>query len=65
MIATVIIRVRSIVLWLMPPRNDVVDVDVVDVVDAVLEDGDCFEVEEETRNTGDGTDKVVSVGSVV
>jgi len=67
MIATMIIRVRSIVLWLMPSCNDVVELnfDVVDVVDAVLEDGDCFEVEEETRNTGDGTDKVVSVGSVV
>jgi len=65
MIATMIIRVRSIVLWLMPPCNGVVDVDVVDVLDAVLEDGDCFEVEEEMRNTGDGTDKVVSVGSVV
>jgi len=67
MIATMIIRVRSIVLWLMPSCNDVVELnfDVVDVVDAVLEDGDCFEVEEEMRNTGDGTDKVVSVGSVV
>jgi len=67
MIATMIIRVRSIVLWLMPSCNDVVELnfDVVDVVDAVLEDEDCFEVEEEMRNTGDGTDKVVSVGSVV
>jgi len=67
MIATMIIRVRSIVLWLMPSCNDVVELnfDVVDVVDALLEDGDCFEVEEEMRNTGDGTDKVVSVGSVV
>jgi len=52
---------------LPPPCNGAVelDVDVVDVLDAVLEDGDCFEVEEETRNTGDETDKVVSVGSVV
>jgi len=52
---------------LLPPCNDavVLDVDVVDVLDAVLEDGDCFEVEEETRNTGDENDKVVSVGSVV
>jgi len=51
----------------LPPCNDAVelDVDVVDVLDAVLEDEDCFEVEEETRNTGDDTDKVVSVGSVV
>ena len=67
MIATMIIRVRSILLWLLPPCNDAVelDVDVVGVLDAVLEDGDCFEVEEETRNTGDDTDKVVSVGSVV
>jgi len=48
---------------LLPPCNDAVepDVDVVDVLDAVLE----VEVEEETRNTGDDTDKVVSVGSVV
>ena len=67
MIATMIIRVRSILLWLLPPCNDavVLDVDVVDVVDGVLEDGNCFEVEEETRNTGYDTDKVVSVGSVV
>jgi len=52
---------------LLPPCNDAVelDVDVVDVFDAVLEDGDCFEVEEEMRNSGDDTDKVVSVGSVV
>jgi len=52
---------------LLPPCNNAVepDVDVVDVLDAVLEGGDCFEVEEETRNTGDDTDKVVSVGSVV
>ena len=52
---------------MLPPCNDAVepDVDVVDVLDAVLEDEDCFEVEEETRNTGDKTDKVVSVGSVV
>jgi len=52
---------------LPPPCNGAVelDVDVVDLLDAVLEDGDCFEVEEETRNTGDKTDKVVSVGSVV
>ena len=52
---------------MLPPCNDavVLDVDVVDVLDAVLEDGDCFEVEEETRNTGDENDKVVSVGSVV
>ena len=52
---------------MLPPCNDAVepDVDVVDVLDAVLEGGDCFEVEEETRNTGDDTDKVVSVGSVV
>ena len=50
-----------------PPCNDAVelDVDVVDVVDGVLEDGNCFEVEEETRNTGYDTDKVVNVGSVV
>ena len=50
-----------------PPCNGAVelDVDVVDVLDAVMEDGDCFEVEEETRNTGDDTVKVVSVGSVV
>jgi len=67
MIATMIIRVRSILLWLLPPCNDAVELDVVvvDVLDAVLEDGDCFEVEEETRNTGDENDKVVSVGSVV
>jgi len=46
---------------LLPPCNGAVelDVDVVGVLDAVLEDGDCFEVEEETRN------KVVSVESVV
>jgi len=52
---------------LPPPCNGAVelDVDVVDVLDAVLEDGDCFEVEEETRNTGYDTDKVVNVGSVV
>ena len=52
---------------MLPPCNDavVLDVDVVDVLDAVLEDGDCFEVEEEMRNTGDENDKVVSVGSVV
>ena len=52
---------------MLPPCNDAVelDVDVVDVFDAVLEDGDCFEVEEEMRNSGDDTDKVVSVGSVV
>jgi len=52
---------------LLPPCNDAVelDVDVVDVVDGVLEDGNCFEVEEETRNTGYDTDKVVNVGSVV
>ena len=52
---------------MLPPCNNAVepDVDVVDVLDAVLEGGDCFEVEEETRNTGDDTDKVVSVGSVV
>jgi len=52
---------------LPPPCNDAVelDVDVVDVVDGVLEDGNCFEVEEETRNTGYDTDKVVNVGSVV
>jgi len=52
---------------LLPRCNGAVelDVDVVDVLDAVLEDGDCFEVEEETRNTGDDSDKVVSVGSVV
>ena len=50
-----------------PPCNDAVelDVDVVDVVDGVLEDGNCFEVEDETRNTGYDTDKVVNVGSVV
>jgi len=66
-IATVIIRVRSILLWLLPPCNDAVELDVVvvDVLDAVLEDGDCFEVENETRNTGDDNDKVVSVRSVV
>ena len=54
-------------LWLLPPCNGAVelDVDVVDVLDAVLEDGDCFEVEDETRNTGDDNDKVVSVRSVV
>ena len=52
---------------MLPPCNDAVEpgVDVVDVLDAVLEDGDCFEVEEEKRNTGDDSDKVVSVGSVV
>ena len=52
---------------MLPPCNDAVEpgVDVVDVLDAVLEDGDCFEVEEEMRNTGDDSDKVVSVGSVV
>ena len=52
---------------MLPPCNDAVEpgVDVVDVLDAVLKDGDCFEVEEETRNTGDDSDKVVSVGSVV
>jgi len=51
----------------LPLCNDAVelDVDVVGVLDAVLEDGDCFEVEEETRNTGDDSDKVVSVESVV
>jgi len=51
----------------LPPCNDAVKLDIVvdDVVDGVLEDGDCFEVEDETRNTGDDTDKVVSVGSVV
>ena len=50
-----------------PPCNGAVelDVDVVDVLDAVLEDGDCFEVEEETRNSGDDSDKAVSVESVV
>jgi len=67
MIATMIIRVRSILFSLLPPCKDAVElnVDVVDVFDVVLEDGDCFEVEEETRNTGNDTDKVVSVGSVV
>jgi len=47
MIATMIIRARSILLWLLPPCNGAVetDVDVVDVLDAVLEDGDGFEVE--------------------
>ena len=67
MIATMIMRVRSILFSLLPPCKDAVElnVDVVDVLDVVLEDGDCFEVEEETRNTGNDTDKVVSVGSVV
>jgi len=52
---------------LLPPCNDAVELDIVvdDVVDGVLEDGDCFEVEEEMRNTGDDSVKVVSVGSVV
>ena len=52
---------------MLPPCNDAVepDVDVVDVLDAVLEGGDCFEVEDETRNTEDDNDKVVNVGSVV
>jgi len=58
MIATMIIRVRSILLWLLPPCNDAVELDVVvvDVLDAVLEDGDCFDFPDVAVNDADGLD---------